>query len=533
MACPHMKISIRSRSGGDSAVAGSAYISGENLYSEYDQRMRYYHYKAAEIMAKDVLLPPNAPAAYADRQTLWNAVEKVEKQWNSQLSRDIIIALPNEIPADQHEHLVREFCQEQFVSKGMIADYAIHDKHDGNPHVHIMLTMRSMDENGKWLPKARKVYDLDENGNRIHLPSGNWKSHKENTVDWNDPDKAELWRSSWADLVNSKLEKLDCPERIDLRSYERQGKEIVPTVHLGPAVAHMEAKGIRTELGDYNREIIAHNRKVLNLKRLIIEIGQRIKNAIEKMKQLHARKPEKKELLLSDYVTKYNMIRRQGRSEWNYAAQEKAGVNDVKLLGSVIAWMTHHKVFTLPEFRDFIGKYQAQFDRLKEIGKENHRLETALKHLKNHEKLLPIAQQSKKGFASAQKRFAEEHMEELDSFRKSLRYMRANHLTPEDMNRLTEEKETLAAERDRINANLAGEDIDPAIVRKIMDCVETVQKAYAEKVGMKVEKSETEPVRKPKKKESVHELLRKAQSDITARDAERSRNKPGHQLGER
>ena len=146
MACPHFKISVRSRSGGDSAVAGSAYMSGENLYSEYDQRMRYYHYKAAEVMAKDVLLPPNAPESYADRQTLWNAVERVEKQWNSQLSRDIIIALPNEIPADQHEQLVREFCQEQFVSKGMIADYAIHDKHDGNPHVHFMLKMRPMEE---------------------------------------------------------------------------------------------------------------------------------------------------------------------------------------------------------------------------------------------------------------------------------------------------------------------------------------------------------------------------------------------------
>ncbi len=224
------------------------------------------------------------------------------------------------------------------------------------------------------------------------------------------------------------------------------------------------------------------------------------------------------------------MIRRKGRSDWSHAAQEKAGVNDVKLLGSVIAWITRHKVFTLPEFRDFVGKYQAQFDRLKEIGKKNHRLETALKHLKNHEKLLPVVLQSKKGFAAAQKRYAEEHKEELDSFRKSLRYMRANHLMPADMNRLTEEKETLAAERDRINANLASEDIDPSIVRKIMECVETVQKVDAEKVNMKVEKPETEPVSKLEKKDSVHELLRKAQSDITARDAERSRNKPDVQI---
>jgi len=533
MACPHMKISVRSRSGGESAVAGSAYQSGENLFSEYDQRMKYYHYKAAEVMAKDVLLPPNAPADYTNRQTLWNAVEKEEKQWNSQLSRGIIVALPNEIPAEQHEQLIRDFCLQQFVSNGMIADYAIHDKHDGNPHAHIMLTMRAMDENGKWLPKARKVYELDENGNRIRLPSGNWKSHKENTVDWNDQGKAEVWRSSWADLVNTYLEKLGRTERLDMRSYARQGKEELPTVHLGPAVAHMETKGIRTEIGEYNREIIAHNKKVINLKKMIVEIGRRIKNAIEKMKQLRVRKPEKKEPLLSDYVTKYNAIRKQGRSGWSHAAQEKAGVNDVKLLGSIIAWMTHHNVCTLSEFSAFIERYQNQFDRLKEIGKENHRLETALKHLENHEKLLPVAQQSKKGFSSAQKKFAEAHKDELDSFRKSLRYMRANNLTLDDQKRLTKEKKALAAERDQINAALTSEDIDPETVKKIMNCVEAVQKAETEKKKETVETTAVEDIHKPEKKESIQELLRKGQVEITARDTERSRKKPEHQLGER
>ena len=92
--------------------------------------------------------------------------------------------------------MIKGFCQEQFVSNGMIADFAIHDKGDGNPHAHILLTLRAMDEHGKWLPKARKVYDLDENGERIQLPSGNWKCHKENTVDWNDQKYAEVWRHS-------------------------------------------------------------------------------------------------------------------------------------------------------------------------------------------------------------------------------------------------------------------------------------------------------------------------------------------------
>ena len=92
---------------------------------------------------------------------------------------------------DQYAVLVREFCEQQFVSKGMIADFAIHDPHPlgHNPHAHVLLTMRAMDEHGKWLPKSRKVYDLDENGERIKLPSGRWKSHKEDTVDWNATEK--------------------------------------------------------------------------------------------------------------------------------------------------------------------------------------------------------------------------------------------------------------------------------------------------------------------------------------------------------
>ena len=109
----------------------------------------------------------------------------MEKQWNSQLARRWVLTIPREIPSDQYAVLVREFCQQQFVSKGMIVDFAIHDPHPPghNPHAPVLLTMRAMDEHGKWLPKSRKVYDLDENGERMKLSSGRWKSHKEDTVD--------------------------------------------------------------------------------------------------------------------------------------------------------------------------------------------------------------------------------------------------------------------------------------------------------------------------------------------------------------
>ena len=172
MPCPHCKITIIKRSNNESAVSAAAYQSGEKLFSEYDQEQKYYPYKT-EVTHKEILLPPHVPAEYADQNTLWNSAEAQEKQWNSQLARRFVLAIPREIPPEQYTDLIRDYCRDFFVSKGIIADFAIHDKGDGNPHAHILLTMRAMDEKDKWLPKCHKVYDLDENGERIQTNIGN------------------------------------------------------------------------------------------------------------------------------------------------------------------------------------------------------------------------------------------------------------------------------------------------------------------------------------------------------------------------
>ena len=177
MPCPHFDIKIVQRSNRQSAVASAAYQSGERLFSEYDQKQKYYSHKS-EIVHTEIMLPPHAPPEYADRNTLWNAAEAVEKQWNSQLARRLIIAIPEGASTGTVCWANTGLLPEQFISKGMIADFAIHDKGTGNPHAHILLTMRALDESGRWLPKSRKVYDLDGNGERIRLPSGRWKSHK-------------------------------------------------------------------------------------------------------------------------------------------------------------------------------------------------------------------------------------------------------------------------------------------------------------------------------------------------------------------
>ena len=121
-------------------------------------------------------------------------MEEIEKAGNSQLARELEVALPIELSREEQLRLVREYCSSQFVSKGMCADFNIHDTGSGNPHAHILLTMRPMDEQGKWLPKSKKEYVLDENGERIRLASGRYKTRKVDLVDWNSHDNAEVWR---------------------------------------------------------------------------------------------------------------------------------------------------------------------------------------------------------------------------------------------------------------------------------------------------------------------------------------------------
>ena len=143
--CPHFKITIVKRSQGQSAVAGAAYQSGEQLFSEYDQKTKFYN-KKKELVHAEIMLPSHAPPGFADRATLWNAVEAVENQWNSQLARRIVLTFPVEVPKEQYLSMIKEFCQEQFVSKGMIADFAIHDKGDGNPHACLLYTSDAADD---------------------------------------------------------------------------------------------------------------------------------------------------------------------------------------------------------------------------------------------------------------------------------------------------------------------------------------------------------------------------------------------------
>ena len=273
MAIYHCSIKVIKRSKGRSAVAAAAYRSGEKLVNEWDG-MTHDYTKKRGVVHTEILLPTHAPPEFQDRSALWNSVEEIEKSHNAQLSREIEIALPVELDRKEQISLVRAYVRDNFVAAGMCADFAIHDKGDGNPHAHIMLTMRP----------------LKGNGQRIWLPSGAFKSHRVNTTDWNEQDKAEEWRAAWAGYANRALEQKGLPERIDHRSYAQQGMEQIPTVHMGVAATQMECRGIFTEKGNINREIAAQNK-------LLKEIKARITRLYNWSKEQSKQPDEKRSIL--------------------------------------------------------------------------------------------------------------------------------------------------------------------------------------------------------------------------------------------
>ncbi len=350
MPCPHFDIEVVQRSQGQSAVAAAAYQSGEKLYSEYDKETKSYESKHG-IRYTEIMLPPHAPPEYADRNTLWNAVEKIENQWNSQLARRFELALPREIPEEQYAQLVRDYCNEFFVSKGMIVDFSLHDPHPPghNPHAHVLLTMRALNEKGKWLAKSRKVYDLDENGERIRLPSGNWKSHKENTVDWNEQKYGMVWRMGWQDFQNKYLEANNRPERVDLRSYEAQGIDKIPTVHMGPAVTAMERRGIETEIGNLNREIRKTNSLMQSIKQIIKNLREWILELVETRKELLADQVTKEAAVLPSILMKYLDIRKAERSGWSAYGRNKATAEDLKKVSEAIGYLERRGLHTVED----------------------------------------------------------------------------------------------------------------------------------------------------------------------------------------
>lgn len=261
MAIYHNSTKIISRSSGRSSVGSSAYRSGEKITNEYDGTTHDYSRKTG-IVYSEIMLPSQAKEEFKNRSVLWNEVEKVEKSKNSQLAREVEVALPNELSREEQIILVKSYIQDNFIKNGMCADLNIHDKEDGNPHAHIMLTMRPIEQNGEWGTKSKKEYLLDQNGQKIKLKSGQYKSKKIETTNWNTKEFLESYRKDWADKINEKLREKGINQTVDHRSYEEQGIEKIPTIHEGATARKIEAKGKISDRMDINRQIKAINEKI-------------------------------------------------------------------------------------------------------------------------------------------------------------------------------------------------------------------------------------------------------------------------------
>ena len=463
MPCPTGSFKIISRGKGQSCMASCAYYTGEKKYSEYECCWKYPHSSPSRVKLVEVMLPSNAPRAYADPQTLWNAVDAAETSVNAQTARSMLFALPRELTDEQNLALVRDFCQKEFVDKGMVCNFFYHDKDDGNPHVHIMLTLRAMDENGKWLPKSKNVYALDENGNRIRTPNGSWKRIKVDTVDWNERKYGEIWRQDWAAAQNAALEAAGRMERVDMRSLERQGVEDrLPQKHLGPTASALERKGVSSERGDENRKIISGNKMLASLQKTVRGIGDwldELRKAVSRQQIIES--PD--DYPLSDVITAYLDMRRDGRETWNRYAQEKGAVHDLKDGFKAVSFLSNHELYTVGQLGRYIGETKQKFSKIKAESATKERrirdIDALFGAIQTIRELKPIQQEYESiHWNGKREKFKTEHGDELSRLQKAIWFREkltkslglASPLDKEQRAALKTERAQLEAEREAL-----------------------------------------------------------------------------------
>ena len=315
-----------SRGAGRSAVAAAAYLSCSRLLNEYDGVQHDYTRKQG-LVWQQVFLPAAAPAEWQNREILWNAVEENEKTKDSRLAREFVVALPIELSKAQWERLLSDFVSDTFVSDGMCADVAIHDPYPPghNPHAHILLTVRPLNEKGKWQYKTEKEYLCVKNGKEQGFTAAEFKQAqadgwekqyqykvgkkkvymvpssaqaqgyervskypkstkygRQNPISerWNSEEQLVFWRKAWADVTNLHLERAGQEERIDHRSHAERGLEEQPTIHEGVIARALEKKWIVSDRCELNRQIKADNALLRELKAQMKKMAQAVKNSL-------------------------------------------------------------------------------------------------------------------------------------------------------------------------------------------------------------------------------------------------------------
>ena len=365
MAIYHLEAKVVSRGAGRSAVAASAYLSCSRLYNDYDG-IQHDYTKKQGLVWQEVFLPEYAPQEWQDREKLWNAVEEVETAKDSRLAREFVVALPIELNREEQIELLQEFIREQFVADGMCADAAIHDTDGRNPHAHILLTVRPLDEQGHWQYKTEKEYLCMRNGEERGFTAAEFKAAqnerwekqypykvgkkkvymvpseadaqglaradkhpkstrygRQNPISerWNSEEQLAAWRAVWADVSNRCLERAGHEERIDHRSNAARGLDEQPTIHEGVTARALERKGIIADRCEINRQIKADNALLRELKAAARKLAQAVKNTLpaiaEAMENLRAN------MIVFHYQLRHIGRGRQRMKEYIHAVQPK------------------------------------------------------------------------------------------------------------------------------------------------------------------------------------------------------------------
>ena len=400
------------RSAGQSAVAAAAYRAGEKLHSTYYGEDSDYTRKGG-VICSEILLPSHAPSEYADRETLWNAVEKAERGKKAQLAYSFDIALQNEFSMQENIDLARQFLLDNFVNRGMVADFAVHqpDKEDGgisNPHFHVMCPIRPIEPDGRWGNKQRREYVLDEHGERVLDEAGNYVFNAVPTTDWGKPETLEAWRQSWAELCNAMFaeKNLDC--RIDHRSFARQGVDQIPTQHEGPTVRAMEAKGIRTDKGNLNRFIRKTNA-------LLREAKEKITALIGWLKDVKAELAKPQPPILNDLLALHCSIRNKS------AYSNKAKNANLQRYAEAFNFLQSKNLYTVDDLETTLHSMQDKIDTLKKSASAKQ------SRIKEVNELLRMVDYYKSGkpaadklksirFEKSRQKYKAEHDDELRTF---------------------------------------------------------------------------------------------------------------------
>ena len=431
MAIYHLEAKVISRSSGRSAVAASAYMSCSKILNDYDGVLHDFTRKHG-LVWEHIFLPENAPQEWQNRSELWNAVERAEKTKDSRLARELVVALPVELNKEQWINLLTEYIQNNFVADGMCADVAIHDTDGHNPHAHIMLTVRPLDDKGKWQYKTVCKHNGEEKGftaaeflkakaqgwekqyqyyvgkKKVYMPPSEAKRHgyerankypkstkygRQNpiTARWNSDEQLVIWRENWAQNTNKYLDEANRSDaHIDHRSHAARCIDEQPTIHEGYVAQAMERRGLIADRCEVNRQIKADNALLRELKSALAKISQAVKNTVPTLAE--AMESLREKVIVISYHILHTKIGK--RNITDYVKELKANYESYKGIVKQIATKKKERkelqnqkkstpVIKVITHRDLARRIAELTEEIEELKSEKSRLLSAMERTDN------------------------------------------------------------------------------------------------------------------------------------------------------